>query len=327
MLPIGKLDTDLLNKLIFRHLGPRRPEVLLRAALGEDCAVLDPAGDLCVLSTDPITGAAEIIGSLAVHVNCNDIAAQGIAPVALMLTILAPAGTEASELELVMRRAAAEAAKLNVEIIGGHTEITSAVNRMVVSGVALGFKPKDSPVPPAKPGDHLIMTKTAGLEGTGIILSDFSETLKNVLSSEELAQSPEFFSALSVVPEGVLGGRFGASKLHDITEGGILGAVWEVCHAVNMGCVIQKRHIPVHPLTEKVCTYFDIDPYRLISSGAMLLILPPEKSEAYIAEAASIGVRATVIGELTASPSLMVENDGLHVLDPPGPDELFKVVG
>lgn len=327
MLPVGKLDSDLLKSIIFSHLTHKRPEVLLRAELGEDCAVLDPGGALCVLSTDPITGAGEILGRLAVHVNCNDIAAQGVAPLALMLTVLAPPGTTAADLEAVMGQAAAEAARLNVEIIGGHTEITPAVNRMIVSGVALGLKPPGMVKAPARAGDVLVMTKTAGLEGTGILLSDCKADLSAVLSPDELAQGSWFLDRLSVVPEGVLGGRFGARKLHDVTEGGIYGAVWELCQATGLGCRLRTADIPVHLVTEKVCRHFSLNPYRLISSGSLLLIMPPEAVPGYLEALSAEGVSGAVIGEMTAGEASLVSEGGLQPLDPPGPDELFKVIG
>lgn len=328
MLQAGKLDSELLKDLVFKHLTIKRPEVLLRSELGEDCAVLDPAGGLCVLSTDPITGAGEILGSLAVHVNCNDIAAQGIAPVGLMLTLLAPVGTTAEELEAVMKQAAREAAKLNVEIIGGHTEITAAVNRMVVSGVAVGFKAAEARnVRAVRPGDVLVMTKTAGLEGTGILMSDFSKELSGALSTEELNQSAYFFDQLSVVPEGILAGKHQALKLHDVTEGGIYGAVWEMCHAAGVGCRIFQDHIPVHPLTMKVCAHFQLDPYRLISSGAMLVILSQEDTPAYLEALEAQGIQGTRIGDITAGGVEIVAAGAFVPLLPPGPDELFRVVG
>lgn len=328
MLPTGKLDTELLKALIFKHLTIKRPEVLLRSELGEDCAVLDPGGRLCVLSTDPITGAGEILGSLAVHVNCNDIAAQGIAPVGLMLTLLAPPGTTEEELEQVMKQASREAARLNVEIIGGHTEITSAVNRMVISGVALGFKPQTAqPVRAVCPGDVLVMTKTAGLEGTGILMSDFADALSSILTPEELESRHHFFDQLSVVPEGVLGGDHHALKLHDVTEGGIYGAAWEMCQAVSLGCRVFEDLIPVHPLTEKVCRHFDIDPYRLISSGALLLIFSPEAATGYLEALKACGIRGAIIGEVLAEGFEILRGSDTVPLLPPGPDELFRVIG
>ena len=328
MLQAGKLDSELLRELVFKHLTLKRPEVLLRSELGEDCAVLNPGGQLCVLSTDPITGAGEILGSLAVHVNCNDIAAQGIAPVGLMLTLLAPVGTNSGELEAIMKQAAREAALLDVEIIGGHTEITTAVNRMVVSGVAIGFKPiSERELRRVQPGDVLVMTKMAGLEGTGILISDCAERLEGVLSPEELVESTFFLSQLSVVKEGVIGGRNHALKLHDVTEGGIYGAVWEMCQAAGVGCRVYQDRIPVHGITRKVCAHFKLDPYRLISSGSMLVILSPEDAETYITALRAEGIDGTIIGEITEAGLDVINGQVRETLLPPGPDELFRVVG
>lgn len=111
---------------------------MVRPSIGEDCAVVNYGDYNCILSTDPITGATNEIGRLAVHINCNDIASNGVAPLGIMLTILAPEGTTVEDIDTIMEQAAKEADVLNVEILGGHTEITSAVNRIVISATAIG---------------------------------------------------------------------------------------------------------------------------------------------------------------------------------------------
>ena len=129
------------------------------------------------------------------------------------------------------------------------------------------------------PGDFIMMTKAVGLEGSGIIASDYEEQLSSVLSAKELARAKSFLELVSVVPEGIAAGSIGTHGMHDITEGGILGAVWEMCQISGRGAQVWEHEIPIEPETVKICDHYEIDPLRLISSGSMVIIVPKEKKE------------------------------------------------
>ncbi len=325
---VGKLDSELLEKIVFNNIRFNREEVLVRPGIGEDCAVVDFGEYVLIMSTDPITGAASEIGRLAVHINCNDIATNGIEPLGLMMTILAPKETREEDIDTVMKQASYEAAKLNVEIIGGHTEITEAVNRMVISATAIGRQLKSKIIKSsgAKVGDRVVMTKTAGLEGTGIIAYDLEEMLSSTFSREIIKRSKKMVDSLSVVREGVIGGKVGASSMHDVTEGGVLGALWEMCKAAKVGCNIYKDRISIAEETDKICRFLSIDPLKLISSGTMLITISPEREEALISELIKNGIKASVIGEITENGAFLIEHDKKTKIQPPESDELYKVI-
>ena len=141
MLKVGKLDSELLKKIVFDKITFRRDEVITRPGIGEDCAVIDYGDYECVLSTDPITASIEDIGRLAVHISCNDIASNGVEPVGLLLAVLLPEGTTEEQIENMMDQAGKASEELGVEIVGGHTEITRAVNQPVMISTAIGRGP------------------------------------------------------------------------------------------------------------------------------------------------------------------------------------------
>lgn len=327
-LKIGKLDSDLLHEIVFKYVHTRRDEVLVRPGIGEDCAVVNYGDYNCIISTDPITGAASEVGRLAIHVNCNDIASNGVEPLGIMLTILAPEGTTAEDIETLMKQASAEAEKLNVEILGGHTEITSAVNRIVVSATALGKQPANQLIKTsgAQVGDILLMTKTAGLEGTGIIAFDKADELQSVLTEGEIEHAQDMLEQISVVPEGVIGGQHPVTSMHDVTEGGVLGAVWEVCAASQMGCDLYYDAIPIDAVTHKLCNHYGIDPLKLISSGTMLVTVGPENVADLEKAWDASGVPHARIGSVTSGEIRLLKAGTNHVIEPPESDELYKVV-
>ncbi|MBO4991075.1 MAG: AIR synthase family protein [Firmicutes bacterium] len=330
-LPVGKLDTDLLREIVFKHIHHKRAEVLVRPGVGEDCATLDFDRYECVMSTDPITAAISEIGRLAIHITCNDIASNGVEPLGIMLAVMLPVGTTAREIETIMKQAAEVSESLGVEIIGGHTEITPAVNRPVIVSTAIGrtVAGGSQRAQNMRPGDAILMTKQAGLEGTGIIASDFADQLTSVLTEDELNEAKGYLKMVSVVKEGVAAGTMGTAGMHDITEGGVLGAVWELSEIAGVGVELEEAKIPVSSVTRKVCEHFGINDLRLISSGCMMIIVHPDREQAVADAIRAAGVSVTRIGRVTGfgEPRVMIDAEGeRRTIDPPESDELYKVV-
>lgn len=326
----GKVPNDVLNKIVLSKINSFRKDIILRPGIGEDCAAIDFGQYSCVISTDPITGATNEVGQLAVHISCNDIASCGVEPLAIMVTILCPDGTTEQELEKIMDQICKTAAELNVEIIGGHTEVTPAVNRIILSTTCFGKALKDRIISSrgAKPGDCVIITKSAGLEGTAIIANDFEEKISDVLTKDQIQRAKSFINSISVVKEGVLAGNFGATSMHDITEGGVLGAAWEIAEASGTGVTLYKNAIPVDPITDTICNALGLDVLRLISSGCMLITC--RDGEGMVKLLNSNNIMAAIIGKVTANSGervLISEEEGLSsAIEAPGPDELYKVL-
>jgi len=325
---VGKLNNYLLNELIFKNIKYKRDEVMVRPGIGEDCSVIDYGQYACDISSDPITGAVKGIGKLAINITCNDIASCGVEPLGIMLTILLPEGTTEEDINLIMKEAGEEAAKLKVEILGGHTEVTTSVNRVVISATAIGRQLKQNIVKTsgAKVGDKIIMTKTAGLEGTSIIAHDLEEELLSTFSREIIQRAKEMINDISVVKEGIVGGKLGASSMHDVTEGGILGALWEICEASKKGCKVWYELIPIAEETKKICEHFNINPLSLISSGSMIMTIKPTKAEKLIKALEEEGIKATIIGEITPQGKYLIVNNVYKEINPPESDELYKVI-
>ncbi|MDD2533653.1 MAG: AIR synthase family protein [Eubacteriales bacterium] len=323
---VGKLDPVNLEKLVLHRLPILSDDIVCGPATGLDCAAIRFKDGLAILSTDPITGAAADIGSLAVHVSCNDLAAFGIKPKGLLLVLIAPPSATTEEVALVIDQASITAKALDVSIVGGHTEVSDAVNRFIVTTTAIGFAESGHMVRSdgGQAGDTLLMTKTGGLEGTAILAADQSDRLRFCITADELLTARALINQISVVPEGIIGGRLGAHAMHDATEGGILGAAWEMAEACGLGLSIHLDQIPIHPITQKITTELGLNPHRLISSGSLLIAT--NTPDEMIAALAENGILCTVIGELTHEQTFtQTLNDVVSPLDPPGPDELYKI--
>ena len=324
---IGKVPNNVLKELILNKIINKREEVLLRPKIGEDCCAIDLGPNVCVLSTDPITGAVNKIGRLAVHISCNDIASCGAEPIGLMVTMLAPPYATTDDMDAIMSQVCETAGALNVDIIGGHTEITDSVNRFIISGLAVGKVASGKLVTTsgAKAGDMIIMTKYAGIEGTAIIAYDKEKELVGIFGNEFVVRAQRFIDDISVVKEGIIAGEYGASAMHDVTEGGILGAIWEMAEASDKGVRIYREKIPVKMETLEICRYYGIDPLKLISSGSMLIAC--RDGEGLVDELMKNGIASSIIGVVTQNTRRILLYDGEFTeITQPYSDELYKVV-
>lgn len=323
---IGKLPNEVLQSLVLNNIKGSRKEVLVRPSIGEDCAAVDFGQELCVISSDPITGTDNEIGTIAVHVSCNDIAASGAEPIGIMVTMLIPPNASETNLEKVIKQLSVTAASLNVDIIGGHTEVTDAVNRFVISITAVGrtIGKKVIKTSGAVPDDDLILTKYAALEGTSILAHEHHSELAGVLGNDTVLTAQKLIEQISVIKEGMIAARHGAHAMHDVTEGGVLGAVWEMCDASGCGAEVFEELIPILDETKEICRHFNINPLKLISSGSMLI--SAKDGASLVDELHKNGIKASIIGKTTACKDrLLHTGNGPVIILPPSSDELYKV--
>lgn len=320
MLRLGKLDNDDLERLVLKKFRRVRPESLSSPKIGQDCATLDLGGDLVVLSCDPITSASVAhLGRLTVHVSCNDAAAAGAEPVGLLVTLLIPPSGTMEEIARIADDLSAAAQLANVDILGGHTEVTDAVTRAVSSAAVVARQTKNSALRGMRPGDEIVMTKWAAIEGTSILAEDFADRLSS-LPESLLAAARAYSSRISIVTESKVAMLFGASAMHDVTEGGVLGACWELGYANACSVEIDAEKIPVREETRAVCDALGLDPLRLIGSGSLLVAC--ENGALLCGALLAQGIQSCVIGRAIAGAKSLVNG---APLDEPHADEIYRL--
>ena len=322
----GKLTNEELKKIVLERLPICSTELSKGPAIGLDCAIIHSQEGVMVVSSDPITGASNDVGRIAIHVSCNDIACAGIKPAAIMLVVIAPSSATREDLIHVIEQASEAAKEVGIDIVGGHTEVSDAVNRFILMTTAFGFSNRDETISAAgaRNGDSLLMTKYAAQEGTAILAADFKDRLDSVLTEPELTRAMDLVKNISVVKEGVLGGSLHVHAMHDATEGGILGAVWEIAEASRAGCRIELSKIPILPETKKICGFLGLNPYALISSGSMLIAT--DEPDAVMAAMSANGILCSRIGKIVEKTRQFVDDHGqIHELLPPEADELYKI--
>ncbi len=340
---IGKLTDEQLESLVLSRLPQLSSKTLSGAGIGADCAWLKTGENLLVTSSDPITAGGSESGTLAIHVSCNDIAACGVQPTGILIVIIAPPDATEDQISSIVDQASREAGKLGVDIVGGHTEVSDCVNRFVVISTAFGVVEKGSPVPlgHALPGDKLIITKTGAIEGSFIAANEHADKLEGRIPKEFIDEAKTYSELISVVKEGTVLGPLVSSTgalrddgfprscvnlMHDVTEGGVEGAAFEMADFSKTGVTLDRRLVPFTDCSRAICDALELDPYRLISSGA--LMIASSEPDRVIAALESAGIKATVIGEFTDSSegAKTIGTDGVaRPMPAPSADEIYKI--
>lgn len=300
-LPDGKVDGSILSKRVFPYLGNAQSEVVVGPNVGIDAAVIDVSklpGKM-VVSQDPITGAGKNAGFHVVNVCANDVASMGAKPMFFLSTIIMPKGTTEEELEKISKDIERAAKEIGISIVGGHTEISSKVTDLILSGTMIGFTYRYVSTSGAREGDDILLTKGAGIEGTAIIAESKYEHLSKFLDQGLLETAMGLITQISVVKEALIASSLGAVALHDPTEGGVIGGLHEIADASNKGFEFYSDRVNLYPETKSICDILKINPFALISSGALMIISPKDKTEKIIAALEKENIKSSIIGKVT----------------------------
>lgn len=327
---VGKIPHDLLKEW-FKQPLPLDDRVILGPGIGLDCAVIQPSSSLLVIKTDPITFATEEIGWYAVQVNANDIATCGAIPRWMLATALLPEGKTTPDLATsIYEQLRLACETIHVSLIGGHTEITSGLERPILIGMMLGEVRAEKLITPrgAKTGDRILLTKGVPIEATAIIARELLPLAisKGLFSSADLDLTPEemeeaknylYNPGISILKDANLAIQAGeVHAMHDVTEGGLATALWELSQACGHALHFSPQAVHVPPLAKKLCSRFGIDPLAAISSGALIIAAPPASATDIIAALEQARILCTDIGyigeeevgvclEHTSPPSLL----------------------
>jgi hydrogenase maturation factor len=318
-LPPGKLAPRLLDRLL-RWRGARDRRVLVGPACGVDAAVVAIGRERLILKSDPVTFTAARVGWYAVQVNANDVAVMGGRPAWFQPTILVPPGTQARVVTAIARDVHLACRELGVAVTGGHTEITDAVTRPVVAGDMQGVLISRRIVTAggARPGDRLLMTKSAGIEGTAILAHERAGELRRVLPAALVRSARRFRQrpGISVVAAATIACRAGATAMHDPTEGGVRAGLHEIATASGVAIEVDLDGIPVRDETTALCRHFGVDPLGLIGSGALLAAVPAARVASLLRAWARRGIMGREIGVVRRGRGVRATRQGRPVRFP-----------
>ncbi len=329
-LPLGKVSIKILRKI----LGYVKTDtsVIVTPGVGIDAAIVSVGEELIVSACDPITGASREVGWLSVHVNANDIAVCAAYPRWYVVTLLLPPRIREEDIYDVMEGINNALSEIGANLISGHTEVTNKVTDTIVVGTMIGIpmvKGKYVTNRGARDGDYIIMTKGAGIEGTWILAESLGK--ERGLSESEIRRIRALKNKISVLPDVKVLMEIGVDNIHamhDATEGGVLGALYEMAEASDVGFRVYEDKIIVREETKKIASLFSLDPLKLISSGTLIAAIDGDFVDKAINLLRKGGIDACVIGEITKGNREIIKDDGsVVILREPPIDELWRILG
>ena len=335
----GKLKHNFLNKMLKNfvsstHLKDSR--VVAGSQIGEDAAVIDMGDKYLVAKTDPITFVTDEIGYYAVNVNVNDVVCTGATPKWFQSTILLPSGvTDEDLIEYIFKNIHDTCKSLGITVVGGHTEVTTGIDRPIVIGSLLGEVEKEKLVlsSGANANDSIILTKGIFIEGTSIIAREKENILKQKGFDDEFIEKCKNFlynPGISVYNEATISNdNFLLTSMHDLTEGGLFCGLAELAIASDLGLLIKKEQINILPEPLELSKVFKLDPYSTISSGSLLISINSEFANSLINLLRRNGIKSVEIGNFTSDKGkylILDENQKKSKMNYTEIDEITKIL-
>lgn len=286
VLPVGKLPPALLAELLAAG-PPPPPELLVPPTPGEDAAVLRVDGGALVAATDPITMVGSGVGRHAVWINANDVAVCGVAPRWFLAAVLLPEGTREDDVRALFAGLRAALEEVGAALVGGHTEVTTAVVQPVVTGQMLGLEPSGHFVRTggARPGDAIVQVGAAPVEGACVLAAEAADRLASVPAAvRDAAAAAIDDPGISVVAAALRAAELGATALHDPTEGGLATGLHELADASGVALRgIDPDAVPWFEPGLALCRALGADPWGTLASGALLAAFPQAEADAALA--------------------------------------------
>lgn len=328
MMKSGKVSENVLVRSILRRIKTKREEVICGAGIGTDCAVLSFGdGEETVFSTNPVSARVEEVCSYGLHKALNNVAAAGAEPIAVMIAMMLPEDTEERALQDMMEQAEEICSRYHMQVIGGHTEVAGIVQMPVLTVTGIGKRKKrdENMECAVKPGQDVIISKWIGLEGTVRIAKEHREELLTRYPAKMIDEAAAFEKFLSVIPEAATAGESGVCGMHDVSQGGIFAALWEMAQKAGVGLEIDLKKLPLRQETVEICEFYDINPYELISGGSLLMTA--WDGIGLVAALEKKGIPAVIVGKTTAgNDRILFNEEERRFLEPPKPDQIYKLI-
>lgn len=344
----GKISESILKRSVLKQIEKVRSDVLKGAGVGEDCAFLSwekhddnkdaDSGGMAV-STQTVALGISDAAFLAVMAAANNLAAAGALAKAVTLAVTLPEGAEEILLRKLMEQALDCCRKLKIQIVGGHTEVSRSVRQPVVTATVMGQYQKNAVLTDAKKekqaagktnvyspaGLDIVVSKWIGIEGTSIIAKEKERELLKRFPPALVKMAGEQRDYLSVASEAATALKSGVYAMHDVRNGGIFGALWEISRKLGVGLCVDLKKIPVRQETIEICEFYNLNPYELISGG--MLIMLTRDGQRLAEDLENEGINGIVIGSTNdGNDKIIVNQEEIRYLEPPVPDEINKLL-
>jgi len=308
---IGKIDLDAFTSFLLPRLGKKDDSVIVPPRTGIDAAVIDIGNDrVLIIAEDPIFAIPhqplEMFGWYTVHIGASDVAVMGVKPRYMTYSLLMPPETSEEDFHTIVDAIHRAAVELGITIVGGHTGYYPGFASPTIGGVtvfAIADKHGYVTSAGAKAGDDVILTKGPAIETAGILAVIRETELLEKYPSPLVEKAKALCMQMTVVKDALLAMESGGvTAMHDATEGGVIGGLFEIANASGVGMEIHEEAFVYPEEVRMVCEAFGIDPLAAIAEGSLLITVRPNHSKAILHKLSASGIKASVIGKVADDP-------------------------
>jgi hydrogenase expression/formation protein HypE len=306
---IGKIDEAVFRSLVKGKLGRRDRSVIVPPMTGIDAGVVDIGGGrVLVVAEDPIFTmprlSLETFGRFAVHIGASDVAVMGVRPRYMTYSLLLPPETAMEDVGRIVDAIHRSARELGIAIVGGHTGFYPGFAAPTIGGITVfAIARKKEIVTPAgaRPGDDIVLTKGPAIETAGLLAALREEELLARYPAALVEKAKTLTRSITVVEDALVAAAAGGvTAMHDATEGGVAGGLFEIAAASKVGMEVDESLFVYPDEVRMVCEAFSIDPVRAIAEGSLLVTVRPGRSANLIARLKRRRIAASVVGRVTA---------------------------
>jgi hydrogenase expression/formation protein HypE len=335
---IGKISPEIFNELIYPRLGAKNNQVIVGPQHGVDVGITQIGDKAVSITCDPVFIVPEYgwerAAWFAIHIIASDSVTSGLKPTYLSIDLNLPMEMTKDQLTILWDIIHQQCVKMGINVITGHTARYEGCHYPMVGGATIiGVGEMNEYVTPklAKVGDRIIITKGPAIEASGIFATMFPKLLEEKFGEQFSRKAQDIFYKMSVVEDGTtavgIGRREnGVTAMHDATECGIWGGLYEIGQSSGLGVRVEKEKIVIEDGVKEICDYFNIDPYSSISEGTLILTCKPHKADQIVEALVKKGIKASVVGELTRPENgmVLVKNGKEMKLEHPIVDPFWK---
>ena len=315
---IGKISPEVFKELIFPRLGASSEKILVGPQHGVDVGIVEIGDKVASFTCDPVFIVPEYgwerAAWFAIHIIASDAVTCGLKPKYLSIDLNLPMEMTKEQLEIVWETMHQQCERMGVSVICGHTARYENCHYPMVGGATMvGVGDKDEYVTPkmARAGDKIIITKGPAIEATGIFAAMFPQLIEKEFGRDFSQRAQQIFYKMSVVEDAMTAVSVGirddgVTAMHDATECGIWGGLYEVAQAAGLGVRVEKEQIVVEDCITEICSYFSIDPYASISEGTLIIACRQHKAQKVVEALSQKGIKSSIVGELTEPEKGMV---------------------
>lgn len=328
---IGKVSESILKRSVLKQLHAKNREVQIAAGVGKDYSEINTSdSESIVLSTNSMTwevGCGKTFAAMAVYQTLNNVVISGSDPIGIVVDVLLPTISNEASLRELMKELDEVCQREGIQILGGHTQVTRAVRRMVitVTGVGKNCLSRGESVKERASGKDIVVTKWIGLSGTALLAQEKEEEIRTRYAQPFIDGAKGYMKYASVREEAAIARGLGVVVMHDLSEGGIFGGLWEMAEALKVGLEIDLKKIPIRQETVEISEFFAINPYKLLSNGSLLLVT--DNGENVVRELEKKGISSVVIGKTTdQNDRVLLQGEDRRFLETAQTDELYKIL-